>query len=173
MTKLGCPQYIAHTSYSVVGNRAGYSALLSIGCGEGSMLGRAFTVAVVLFSLGIAILIGVRMDQASVSIISGFIIGAAIGAPIVSIITWLVVRQRQADATVFSSRTSQPSMPSTPPQVVYLPAPAPYQPMPSGTHRPAPWSTEPFVMSKQRRFYLIGDDGLVSEIKPDADPAST
>ena len=167
MTWPDCRQNIARTDCSIDASRVTNSALLITERREGVMFVKVLTIVTCVFSAGIAVVIGVRLDQDHVSILTGLMIGAVLGAPIASIITYLVVRKRQSDA-IYCHRPYQPPTGSVPPQVVYLPAPMVHQPIPSVTRQPASWSPEPFVMSKQRRVYVIGDTGNTDESQQDS-----
>ena len=163
---------IANTYLLNDASRALYGALPITERREGVMFVKTLTIVTCVFSAGVAVAIGVQLDQDHVSILSGFMIGAVLGAPVASIITYLALRRRQIEAITVSNRPNLPSTPALPPQVVYLPTPTAYQPMPpraTTTRQSEAWQSEPFVVPLRRKFYIIGDSGETSEIQADAE----
>ena len=125
---------------------------------------------VLLFVISAAVVIATRLDQLTVSLLGGVLVGVLLAAPIASVMTYLALRQRQVEAVAnpYNQIRQQPAPPSLPPQIVMLPAPTNYQPPMQTMRQPMYHQAEPFTLPPQRRFYMIGDDGSASEIQPDA-----
>ena len=127
---------------------------------------------VLLFVISSAVVIAARLDQLTVSLLGGVLVGVLLTAPIASVMTYLALRQRQVEAVANpNNQIRQQFAPSLPPQIVMLPAPTNYQPPMSTMRQPIYHQAEPFTLPPQRRFYMIGDDGSASEIQPDANGA--
>jgi hypothetical protein len=128
---------------------------------------RAIAVSVVLFFVVLGLVIGSRMDQNTIALLGGTTIGLLIAAPCAAIVTYLAVRNR--DESSASGTTHAPptyyvvpqvgasSLPASPTQQYFLPTTSPtYQ-----------QTTAPFVLPPQRKFYVIGGGGEVSELLPE------
>ena len=126
---------------------------------------------VLLFVISAAAVVAARLDQLTISLLGGVMLGVLLAAPIATLVTYLALRQRHAEAMVstYSQMRQQPAPQSLPPQIMMLPAPAAYQPPAQAMRQPMYQPIEPFTLPTHRRFYMIGDDGSASEINPSAD----
>lgn len=137
------------------------------------ILARAFTFFLVTFVAGLAVVIGARLDQLTLSLLGGVMVGVAVAAPIASLVTYLALRHRSADS--FTTGYAQPCQQHNPqpisPQFILLPPPSNYQaPLNArSTSSPTPMyqPVEPFSMAQKRRFYIIGGDGAATELLPE------
>jgi hypothetical protein len=132
---------------------------------------RATCVAIVIFATVIAFIVGSRIDQNTISLLSGTMIGILIAAPSAAIITFVMVRRRESSSLSSYDRGIRHStpLPQNPPQYWVLPqqyagANAPAYIQGSATHTGAPgWPGAPDEMSylprPRRRFYVIGENG--------------
>ncbi len=137
-------------------------------------IGKVLTFLMLMFVISMAVAIASRLDQLTVSLLSGVMVGMLMATPVTALVTYLTVRQRQSEGVVAPYAQIRPApvtLPvSQPPQIVMLPAPANYQ-LPMQMMRQPQYQSqpvEPFSMPPQRRFYMIGEDGTASEIQPDA-----
>lgn len=137
-------------------------------------IGKVLTFLMLMFVISMAVAIASRLDQLTVSLLSGVMVGMLMATPVTALVTYLTMRQRQSENTPapYTQIRPAPVAPpvSQPPQIVMLPAPAHYQ-LPMQMMRQPQYQSqpvEPFSMPPQRRFYMIGVDGSASEIQPDA-----
>ena len=150
---------------------------------------RAFAVSIVIFVTITGIVVSTRIDQNTVAVLSGAVIGIITAAPFAAILTLMLIRRRENNNnSIVTSydrqmRGSVP-LPQNPPQYWVLPqqfAGAPNvqygqqsQPALPG---PAQWSANPdaYTMRSRRRFYVIGENGeprLMDETMADQDAAN-
>ncbi len=66
---------------------------------------RVFSVSFILFMVIIAFIVGSRIDQNTVSILSGAFIGVLVAAPCAAIVTLVAVRRREATSLSPYERT--------------------------------------------------------------------
>ena len=129
-----------------------------------SHLLKVSVVALLMFCVIFAIVIVTRLDESVITLIGGFAIGSLIAAPLTAILTLLMVRQR--DASGIPDKLPLPQH-HLAPQFLVLP------PMYGQPNSQSPQSAtkrelfEPHSLSMKRHFYLIGNDGLPTEIQPD------
>jgi hypothetical protein len=132
---------------------------------------RAFSVGIIFFATIIAFIVGSRIDQNTVSLLSGAFIGVLVAAPCAAIVTLISLRRRETIGVGTYERTLRHGyqMPPNPPQ--YWVMPQQFQPATSGAYAPQPiaagtsapgWpgatdSTQ--YLPKPRRFYMIGANG--------------
>ena len=124
---------------------------------------RATAVSIVLFFVVLGLVIGSRMDQNTIALLGGTVIGLLIAAPCAAIVTYLVV---QIATNHPHPRTSPaPTYYVVPQNGVQLPSTLPPPQMMLATTSPAyQQSSAPFVLPPQRKFYVIGGDGDATEI---------
>ncbi len=132
---------------------------------------RALSVGIILFAVVIALIVGSRIDQNTVSLLSGAFIGVLIASPCTVVVTLITMRRRETTSSSTYDRTLHHSyqMPPNPPQYWILP-----QPFQSATHMgyqapsiaaatsAAGWpgsSSDSQYLPKSRRFYMIGTNG--------------
>ena len=120
--------------------------------------------ALLMFCGVLAAVIGGRLDESAITLIGGIVIGCLVAAPLAAILMFVMLRWREA-----SSVPRYPIVPQqqSAPQVVVLPpiygAPVSHVPTTPSRRELA----EPYNLPVKRHFYLIGEDGQVSEIQPD------
>lgn len=128
---------------------------------------KAVAAAVILFFIVLGLVIGSRMDQTTIALLGGTMIGLLIATPSAAIVTYLAIRNRDEHSNrPIHSYQQQPQPPQywVVPQSQHLPAPTPhYNALPSNQY-PAP-----FELPSRRKFYLIGDNGDATEITSDMD----
>ena len=149
---------------------------------------RAFAISIVIFATITGIVVSTRIDQNTVSVLSGAVIGIITAAPFAAILTFVLTRRRDNNNTVVTSyerqlRGSVP-LPQNPPQYWVLPQQfagaqngaygQQQQPALAG---PTQWSMNPetYTMRPRRRFYVIGENGeprLMDEAAVDQDDAN-
>jgi hypothetical protein len=147
---------------------------------------RATSVAIIIFATVIAFVVGSRIDQNTISLLSGTVIGILIAAPCATIITFVLVRRRESNNSLSSYdrgiRHSTP-LPQNPPQYWVLPqqfaamnAPA-YMQAAGASNTGAPmWQVSPdqaaYAPRPRRRFYVIGENGEPRLLESPAAPDS-
>ncbi len=127
---------------------------------------RAIAVSVVPFFVVLGLVIGSRMDQNTIALLGGTTIGLLIAAPCAAIVTYLAVRSRDelsaprttsAPTYYVVPQAGAPALPALPTQQHFLPITSP----------PYQQTSASFALPPQRKFYLIGGGGEVSELLPD------
>jgi hypothetical protein len=147
---------------------------------------RALSIAIVIFATIVAFVVGSRIDQNTISLLSGTMIGILIATPGAAIITFVLLRRRENNAASGYDRSLRHSapLPQNPPQ--YWVLPQTMQPMRAGAYPvnaiPAGitamgWPMAPgmggeemnYLPRPRRKFYVIGENG---EPKALDDPAT-
>jgi len=106
------------------------------------------------FGVVLAIVIGLRLDQAALTAIVGVVFGVGASIPTGLLIVY-IVRKRDSTDTFHRSRSQNYAFGQAPPVVVVAPPAVPQLP------QPAPWSggySAP--MTSQRQFAVIGEEGI-------------
>jgi hypothetical protein len=127
---------------------------------------RATSVAIIIFATVTAFVIGSRIDQNTISLLSGTMIGILVAAPCAAIITFVLVRRRDANSLSSYDRNMRQStpMPQSPPQYWVMPQQyaqlngAAYMQAGGAQGWPMPQQDAPYL-PRQRRFYVIGENG--------------
>lgn len=139
------------------------------------MLVRVFAVAILVFAAIIAYMIGARIDQETISLLSGTLIGILVTTPCAALITFILVRRReQSHLSTYerSARTSVP-LPQNPPQYWVMPAmanPSMMQAALAGGSSVNGWpgaQDSRYLPRPQRRFYVIGENGETKTMEGD------
>jgi hypothetical protein len=137
-------------------------------------IARALAISIVIFATIVGFVVTSRIDQNTISVLSGAVIGIITAAPFAAILTIVLTRKR--DNTVVTSyerqmRSSVP-LPQNPPQYWVLPQqfagmnngsygqqPQPALAGPSQWQMNADASANAYMMRPRRRFYVIGENG--------------
>ena len=135
-------------------------------------LTRAVSLAVVLFFVVLGIIVGSRMDQNTIALLGGVVIGLLVATPFAIVVTFIAVRSRakHMEPPAWAAPMPNPHYMVLPPaQHGYLP-PNATVPMPvmNTSH-----ANEGFTLPPRRKFYLIGESGDVSEIEPEPSHSSS
>ena len=131
---------------------------------------RAISVAIVIFVTIVAFAVGTRIDQNTISVLSGAVIGILVAAPCAAVITFLLLRRKDGDrAPVYERqlRNTVP-LPQNPPQ--YWVLPQQFQGMANPAYNMPALGTGNMGWQMQtnntvalprprRRFYVIGESG--------------
>ena len=149
---------------------------------------KASAIGIVLCGIVFGIVAGSRIDQSTITLLSGTLVGLAVGAPCAAIITWLAIRRREDEwkARERAIRQQMQMQPPPPAWDVRLPAP----PMENallgqlaalaqlqqfqgqGTGAGAGYGAggypQVFLPRPPRKFYEIGDDGEAHEMADDS-----
>ena len=134
---------------------------------------RSLAIAIVLFFVVLGMVIGSRMDQTTIALLGGTVVGLLIATPCAVIVTYLAVRNRNELSAPCTRQFTQPVLPANPPQYWVVPqtmlAPAHISPQSStGVASALQQPVAPaFELPPRRKFYLIGATGVPSEIEPD------
>jgi len=123
-----------------------------------------FGIAIVLFFVVLGAMVGARIDQTTIALLGGTVIGLAIAIPCTALVTYIVFKAR--------AESSSHAHHSQPPQQWIMPPNYPTAQTPTHHTAVSPTSqpySEPFVLPPQRRFYIIGENGEASEITSDSD----
>ncbi len=149
---------------------------------------RAFTISIVVFAIIFAYFVSTRIDQTTVSVISGAMIGIITAAPLAIIMTLVVARRREDPYTSSYERQTRSSvpLPQNPPQYWMTPqqygaannngygqspalvAPSQWQmnsEAAGATRGASPASAQ--MANSRRRFYVIGEDGQPKMVDQD------
>lgn len=140
---------------------------------------KAFAVAIVLFALVLAVFVGARVDQFTMSMLGGAFVGLMIAVPTTMMATMLFTRTRDPRISDRQWHHTSP-LPPSPPQYWAMPQ-TPYtqpQPQPQQMNQVPPQLTNQNLRwdmpaLPRRRFYVIGEAGqmeeLTSPLEDDAD----
>ena len=141
---------------------------------------RALSVGIILFATIIAFIVGSRIDQNTISLLSGAMVGILIAAPCAVLVTFIAVRRRESNNISIYERSMRHGyqMPPNPPQYWVMPpqfqAPTQTAPAIPGGMSMSGWpgSQEEmqYLPRPRRRFYVIGENG---EPKPVDSEAAT
>src|ERR1700694_5058208 len=84
---------------------------------------RATSVAIVVFATIVAFIVGSRIDQNTISLLSGTLIGILVAAPCAAIVTCVMIRRRESNSVSSYERSTRQSvpLPQNPPQYWVLP----------------------------------------------------
>ncbi len=99
----------------------------------------------VAFGVALAVVIGVRLDQAALALLVGVVCGVAASVPTSLLIVSLMRRQET------KNQRAQRDIAPAPPVVVIAPSNAPQLAQPTNWAQPAP---------AQRQFTVIGEEGM-------------
>ena len=135
-------------------------------------LTRAFSVAVVLFFVVLGIVVGSRMDQNTIALLGGVVIGLLVATPFATVITFIAVRSRvkHVESPAWAAPMPNPQYMIMPPAQHGYSLPNTMM-APTAMHTPHP--NEGFTLPPRRKFYLIGESGDVSEIEPEPSRSSS
>ena len=134
------------------------------------MLLRVFAIAILSFAAIVAYMIGTRIDQETISLLSGTLIGILVTSPCAALITYILVRRRDQNHMSSYERASRSNvpLPQNPPQYWVMPQ------MPALSNASlmqaalnagsavSGWPGTPdsrYLPRPQRRFYVIGENG--------------
>jgi hypothetical protein len=113
--------------------------------GERMALRRSGVWAAMAFGVALAVVIGVRLEQAALAVVVGVVCGVGASIPTSLLIVSLMRRQDQ------KTQGERTRVPPSPPVVVFAPPHAPQLP------QPMRW---PEPVSAQRQFTVIGEEGM-------------
>jgi hypothetical protein len=106
------------------------------------------------FGVVLALVVGLRLDQAALTAIVGVAFGVGASIPTGLLLVYLL-RRRDSAETVQRSRSRHYSLGHSPPVVVVAPPSAPQLP------QPMPWMGESSTqVPSQRQFAVIGEEGI-------------
>jgi hypothetical protein len=126
-------------------------------------LTQALAIALLLFFVILAVLIGTRIDQYTIAVLAGATVGLVIATPCTALVTYLVARSNRVDASRETSWRYGP-----PPAWPMAPTRFDSAARPSRLARqPLDSSADAFELPPRRRFYLIGEGGQATEIEPE------
>lgn len=128
-----------------------------------SRLFRSLGFAFLVFCVVLASYIGTRLDEASVHLIAGAVIGVLVAVPLSICIVILSMRYRSHQSHTTPTYVPPPISPQyfVLPQLSVTPSP-----VTQGVRRPA--LAEPHHLQPKRHFYFVGEDGLPTEIQPES-----
>jgi hypothetical protein len=140
---------------------------------------KSLAFGIVLCGIVFGFVVGSRIDQSTITLLSGTLVGIAVAAPCVAVITWLVVRRKDDEWRVRERMLRQSApLPPEPPAywVVQAPPNAGVIGSPGAPSNPYalanPYTTSMMPASgmprPRRRFYVIGENGEPREVP---DPA--
>lgn len=149
---------------------------------------KATTVSILLFSVALASVIGMRMEQQTMAILTGTAVGFFIAGACVVVVALVLIRKHEAKQRDNNERFVSPMPPSPPnnaymqmhynyapqprmmpqqmPPVMAMPYPM-LMPMQMGQNQYAQMQTaQAQLFAPQRKFFMIGSEGNQQEIVP-------
>jgi hypothetical protein len=137
---------------------------------------RAMSIAIVIFAVVIAFIVGSRIDQTTVAMLGGTVVGILVAAPAGALVTFALMRRR-TEASQQYDRVQRPTvpLPQNPPQYWVLPP----QMQPDAAYMQARLNTTQsgapawqmggdgtqYLPRPRRRFYVIGESGEVRDLE--------
>lgn len=128
---------------------------------------QAVSAAVILFFVVLGLVIGSRMDQTTIALLGGTAIGLLIATPCTAIATYLALRCRDESSALRQNSTT--SYYVVPQISAALPALSPQPPASVVSLTAHQQPVEAFILPPKRKFYVIGGDGVTSEVSSDED----
>ncbi len=139
---------------------------------------KASAFGVVLCGVVFGFVVGSRIDQSTITLLSGTLVGVLVATPCVAAITWLAVRRRDDDWRARERYTRQAApLPPEPPQYWVVQG----QPMTADARTarlsaPMGWPAQygnaaGFMPRPRRKFYVIGENGEPHEVADAGNPA--
>jgi hypothetical protein len=139
---------------------------------------KASAFGVILCGVVFGFVVGSRIDQSTITLLSGTLVGVLVATPCVAAITWLTVRRRDDDwrARERYMRQSAPLPPEPPQYWVVQGQPMTADARAARLSAPMGWpgqygDTAGFMPRPRRKFYVIGENGEPREVEDAANPA--
>lgn len=142
------------------------------------MIGKVMAFSIIVFAAIVAYMVGTRIDQETISLLSGTAIGILVTTPCAALITYILMRRRDQShlSTYERSMRANVPMPQSPPQYWVLPQmtnPPMLQNALNGGHTVNGWNSSQsdanYLPRPSRRFYVIGENGKPELV--DGDPS--
>jgi hypothetical protein len=122
-------------------------------------------LAVLAFSITLAVLIGQRLSDQAMAVIVGSVIGVAASVPMTALVLWLTLRQRDLIRQTMTTR-AEPTPREEASRIVVI-QPQPYAPPPYPQTQQHTYLTPPPLMpsysSPSREFKIVGVEDLDHE----------
>lgn len=139
---------------------------------------KATAFGVILCGIVFGFVVGSRIDQSTITLLSGTLVGALVTAPCVAAITWLAARRRDDDwrPREHYLRQSSPLPPEPPQYWMAQGQPVTADARTARLAAPMGWPGQygeaaGFMPRPRRRFYVIGENGEPREVADSANPA--
>lgn len=139
---------------------------------------KASALGVILCGVVFGFVVGSRIDQSTITLLSGTLVGVLVATPCVAAITWLTVRRRDDDwrARERYMRQSAPLPPEPPQYWVVQGQPVTADARTARLSAPMGWSgpygdAAGFMPRPRRKFYVIGENGEPREVADSANSA--
>ena len=138
-------------------------------------LSKAFSFGIVVFAVMMAAIVGMRIDQFTMSMLGGAFLGLLIAVPTTLLATTLATRNPPLQARERALTHSSP-LPQSPPQYWVMPTqpPVPAQagspPLLANTAIHWNLTPENLQLAPRRKFYVIGESGTMEEINAPSEP---
>jgi|GEM_PF-1468930 len=130
---------------------------------------RALAIGIVIFATIIGFAVSTRIDQDTISVLSGAVIGIVTAAPFAAILTMVLMRKRDNRMVTSYERQMHSSvpMPQNPPQYWVMPQQvaamnnSAFGQQQAALAAPGQWQSgaDAYMMRPRRRFYVIGENG--------------
>lgn len=137
---------------------------------------KASAAGIILCGIVFGFVVASRIDQSTITLLVGALVGIAVGGPCVGAMVWLVMRSKVEDERVKHRALQMHRMDSSQPWQVQLPSQMPpdyasalaammamQQRMPSLPQQPQAFLPRP------RQFYTIGDNGEPKQLTDGSD----
>lgn len=126
---------------------------------------RGTAAAFVIFAGVFAFIIGQRIDQVTIALLGGVLIGLLVTAPVFGALVFVALRRSARDHELIPTRQHYYApMPQSPPQFWSAPQMLRQGEMSGYADAVGGYPAPPaFQLPPQRKFYVIGDDGAVSD----------
>jgi hypothetical protein len=137
----------------------------------------ALSVGIILFAGVMAYIVGSRIDQVTVSVLSGAMVGIVVAVPCAALVTFILVRRREStNISVYERSRHGYQMPPNPPQYWVIPpqfqTPPQTAPAIPGGMSMSAWANAPeemqYLPRPRRRFYVIGENGEPKPVEGDS-----
>ncbi len=139
---------------------------------------KASAFGVILCGVVFGFVVGSRIDQSTITLLSGTLVGVLVATPCVAVITWLAARRRDDDwrARERYMRQSAPLPPEPPQYWVVQGQPVAADGRAARLSTPMGWPGQygdaaGFMPRPRRKFYVIGENGEPREVTDASNPA--
>ncbi len=138
---------------------------------------KAIAFGIILCGVAFGVIVGSRIDQSTITLLSGTLVGMLVATPSVAAITWLTMRRREERrAGEWHWRQSAPLPPEPPQYWVMQGQPAARDGRTAHLSTRLGWPTHygnaaDFMPRPRRKFYVIGENGEPHEVADAENPA--
>ena len=134
---------------------------------------KASAAGIILCGIAFGFVVASRIDQSTITLLVGALVGIAVGGPCVGAMVWLVMRSKVEDERVKHRALQMHRMDSSQPwqvqQPTAMPDPAMIMAMMMQQRMPSLPQQPQAFLPRPRQFYTIGDNGEPKQLTDGSD----